>query len=423
MSFADRTDAGRRLARRLEYLRGKDVVVLGLPRGGVPVASEVAAALDAPLDLIMVRKLGVPQQPELAMGAIGEGGVRVLNEDVLRVVQVKPDDLAAVEEHQLRELERASRRFRGDRPPVSLSGKIAVVIDDGIATGATARAACQIARAHGAERVVLGVPVAPPETVQALAEVADEVVCVEQPRWLSSIGQWYDDFRQTPDQQVIALLEEAAARQRSDSDVVVDAGGVELPGRLTVPTGATGLVIFAHGSGSSRLSPRNQQVAATLQADGLGTLLFDLLTPVEAEDRANVFDIELLASRMVAAISWAGARDTGKLPIGLFGASTGAAAALWASTEPGVKVNAIVSRGGRPDLARPRLAAVEAPTLLVVGSRDEVVLRLNEEAQREMRCENRLSVVPGATHLFEEPGALDQVAKLARDWFSHYLTR
>src|SRR5690606_10835294 len=156
---------------------------------------------------------------------------------------------------------------------------------------------------------------------------------------------------------------------------------------------------------------------------GLGTLLFDLLTPVEAEDRANVFDIELLASRMVAAISWAGARDTGKLPIGLFGASTGAAAALWASTEPGVKVNAIVSRGGRPDLARPRLAAVEAPTLLVVGSRDEVVLRLNEEAQREMRCENRLSVVPGATHLFEEPGALDQVAKLARDWFSHYLTR
>ncbi len=423
MSFADRTDAGRRLARRLEYLRGKDVVVLGLPRGGVPVASEVAAALDAPLDLIMVRKLGVPQQPELAMGAIGEGGVRVLNEDVLRVVQVKPDDLAAVEEHQLRELERASRRFRGDRPSVSLSGKIAVVIDDGIATGATARAACQIARAHGAERVVLGVPVAPPETVQALAEVADEVVCVEQPRWLSSIGQWYDDFRQTPDQQVIALLEEAAARQRSDSDVVVDAGGVELPGRLTVPTGATGLVIFAHGSGSSRLSPRNQQVAATLQADGLGTLLFDLLTPVEAEDRANVFDIELLASRMVAAISWAGARDTGKLPIGLFGASTGAAAALWASTEPGVKVNAIVSRGGRPDLARPRLAAVEAPTLLVVGSRDEVVLRLNEEAQREMRCENRLSVVPDATHLFEEPGALDQVAKLARDWFSHYLTR
>src|SRR5690606_37015675 len=383
MSFADRTDAGRRLARRLEYLRGKDVVVLGLPRAGVPVASEVAAALDAPLDLIMVRKLGVPQQPELAMGAIGEGGVRVLNEDVMRVVQVKPDDLAAVEEHQLRELERASRRFRGDRPPVSLSGKIAVVIDDGIATGATARAACQIARAHGAERVVLGVPVAPPETVQALAEVADEVVCVEQPRWLSSIGQWYDDFRQTPDQQVIALLEEAAARQRSDSDVVVDAGGVELPGRLTVPTGATGLVIFAHGSGSSRLSPRNQQVAATLQDAGRGTLRFDVLKPVEAEDRANGFDIELLASRMEAAISWAGGRDTGKLPIGLFGASTGAAAALWASTEPGVKVNAIVSRGGRPDLARPRLAAVEAPTLLVVGSRDEVVLRLNEEAQRE----------------------------------------
>lgn len=422
MSFADRTDAGRRLARRLEHLRGADVVVLGLPRGGVPVASEVAAALDAALDVLMVRKLGLPQQRELAMGAIGEGGVRVLNEDVLGVVSVKPDDLAAVEEDERGELERNSRRFRGDRPKASLSGRTAVIVDDGIATGATARAACQIARAQGAGHVVLAVPVAPPETVTSLSEVADEVVCVEQPKWLSSIGQWYDDFRQTPDEQVVALLDEAAARQQSESEVVVDASGVELPGQLTVPSGAAGLVVFAHGSGSGRLSPRNQQVAGTLQAAGLGTLLFDLLTPVEAEDRTNVFDIELLASRMVAAISWARARDdVRQLPIGLFGASTGAAAALWASTEPGVTVEAIVSRGGRPDLARPRLAAVEAPTLLIVGGRDEVVLRLNEEAEQEMRGEKRLSVVPRATHLFEEPGALEEVAKLARDWFSRYL--
>lgn len=423
MSFADRTDAGRQLARRLEHLRGTDVAVLGLPRGGVPVAFEVAMALDAPLDVLNVRKLGVPQQPELAMGAIGEGGVRVLNEDVLRIVHVEPDDLAAIEEDQRRELEVRSRRFRGDRPQVSLSGKTAVVVDDGIATGATARAACQIARAHGAERVVLAVPVAPPDTVASLSEVADEVVCVQQPRWLSSIGQWYDDFRQTPDEEVVALLAEAAARQRADPEVVVDAGGgVELPGELSVPDGAVGLVVFAHGSGSGRLSPRNQQVAATLQAAGLGTLLFDLLTPVEAEDRANVFDIELLGSRMVAAINWVRARDdTGRLPVGLFGASTGAAAALWAATEPGVAVSAIVSRGGRPDLARPRLATVAAPTLLIVGGHDEVVLRLNEEAQQEMRCESRLSVVPGATHLFEEPGALEEVAKLARDWFSHHL--
>lgn len=422
MSFADRTDAGRRLARRLEHLRGTDVAVLGLPRGGVPVASEVAAALGAPLDVLVVRKLGVPQQRELAMGAIGEGGVRVLNDDVLRVVPVKEDELTAIEEDQRRELEQNSTRFRGDRPKVSLSGKTAVIIDDGIATGATARAACQIARAQGAERVVLAVPVAPPDTVASLAEVADEVVCVEQPRWLSSIGQWYDDFRQTPDEQVVALLHEAAERLQANSDPVVEAAGVELPAQLTVPAGAAGLVVFAHGSGSGRLSPRNQQVAATLQAAGLGTLLFDLLTPVEAEDRANVFDIGLLASRMVAAISWARRRDdTGQLPIGLFGASTGAAAALWASTEPGVTVAAVVSRGGRPDLAQPRLAAVEAPTLLIVGGHDEAVLRLNEEAEHEMGCEKRLSVVPGATHLFEEPGALEEVAKLARDWFSYYL--
>lgn len=422
MSFADRTDAGRRLARRLKHLRGADTVVLALPRGGVPVASEVAAALGAPLDVLVVRKLGVPFQRELAMGAIGEGGVRVLNEQVLRMVHVSDEDLAATEKAERAEAERRSQRFRGDRPPVPLQGKTAVIVDDGIATGATARAACQVARAHGAKRIVLAVPVAPPDVDESFAKVADEVVCVEQPRSLSSIGQWYDDFRQTPDEQVVALLEEAAARHGTDTDVTIKAAGAELPGRLTVPAGATGVVVFAHGSGSGRLSPRNQQVAASLNAVALGTLLFDLLTPDEAADRANVFDIQLLAGRVVAAVRWLReSRDAADLPLGLFGASTGAAAALWASTEPGVEVAAIVSRGGRPDLAAPRLPTVTAPTLLIVGSRDDVVEGLNREAQGVMECETRLDLVEGASHLFEEPGALEEVAALAGDWFVQHL--
>ena len=190
--------------------------------------------------------------------------------------------------------------------------------------------------------------------------------------------------------------------------------GVELAGRLTVPAGAHGLVIFVHGSGSSRHSPRNQSVAATLNRAGLGTLLFDLLTPDEEPDRARVFDVELLAQRLRTVTDQL--RPTADW-IGYFGASTGAAAALLAAAEPDADVAAIVSRGGRPDLAAARLAFARAPTLLIVGGADRTVLELNRQAQRQLRCVSMLVVVPGATHLFEEPGALPAVADHARDWF------
>ena len=185
-----------------------------------------------------------------------------------------------------------------------------------------------------------------------------------------------------------------------------------------VPTAPRGIVIFAHGSGSSRHSPRNVQVARSLRTAGLGTLLFDLLMPEEAVDRANVFDIELLAVRLLAATRWLRSQPaTAALPIGYFGASTGAAAALWAAAEDPL-VDAIVSRGGRPDLAGARLGAVVAPTLLIVGGDDRLrCCGSNEDAGPLRRCEHQLDVVPGATHLFEEPGALEQVADLARDWF------
>ncbi|MFG1696771.1 dienelactone hydrolase family protein [Nonomuraea sp. NPDC049309] len=191
-----------------------------------------------------------------------------------------------------------------------------------------------------------------------------------------------------------------------------------MTGDLVVPDAALGVVVFVHGSGSSRHSPRNRYVAGALNEGGLGTLLFDLLTPEEEFDRANVFDIELLAGRLLERTARVREQpETAGLPIGYFGASTGAAAALWAAAEPGNEVAAIVSRGGRPDLAGDRLAAVRAPTLLIVGGRDPVVVALNKEAQRRLRAENRIVVVPGATHLFEEPGALDAVADHAREWF------
>ncbi|MFF4346124.1 phosphoribosyltransferase family protein [Streptomyces sp. NPDC001530] len=434
MFFMDRRDAGRQLAARLEHLKGAEVVVLGLPRGGVPVAARVAEALGAPLDVCLVRKLGVPFQPELGMGAIGEGEVRVINDDVVRTARVTPDELAQVEAREREVLESRARRYRGGRESVGLQGRTVLVVDDGVATGSTARAACQIARARGAARIVLAVPVAPQDWTARLGGDADELVCVHAPRIFYAIGQFYTDFSQTDDDEVIACLDEAAARPVStrptpsrpavpeDREVDVQAGAMVLRGQLTVPEGAAGVVAFAHGSGSSRHSPRNRFVAAGLNRAGLGTLLFDLLTEEEEADRANVFDTGLLARRLADATGWLrGQPETQGLAVGYFGASTGAAAALWAAAEPGARIAAVVSRGGRPDLAGPRLSAVTAPTLLIVGGHDPLVLDLNREAQARLRCENRLAVVPGATHLFEESGALEKGTDLARDWFTDHM--
>ncbi|MBC2904171.1 phosphoribosyltransferase family protein [Streptomyces cupreus] len=426
MRFEDRADAGRRLARRLVNLRGRDVVVLGLPRGGMPVAHEVARELGAPLDVLVVRKLGVPWQPELGFGAVGEGGVRVLNDDVLGDVRLGPAERARVEEAERTELDRRVRRYRAGRAPLPLAGRTALVVDDGLATGGTAETACRIVRGRGAARVVLAVPVGPQSTVERLRAAADQVICLLPVRRLGAVGAWYDDFGQVDDAEVTALLARAADTARAPAsaprseEASVPAGNVRLAARLVLPRAAPAVVAFAHGSGSSRHSPRNRRIAEILNRAGLGTLLLDLLTEAEEGDRANVFDIGLLSRRLHIAALWLG-RETG-LPVGYFGAGTGAAAALEAAALPGADVRAVVSRGGRPDLATPAaLSRVRAPTLLIVGSRDTQVLSLNRLAADRLHCPHRIAVVPGATRLFEEPGALSTVAELARDWFTAHL--
>jgi len=213
-------------------------------------------------------------------------------------------------------------------------------------------------------------------------------------------------------------------RPRGTSEREVIVGALQLPGNLTVPAGASALVLFAHGSGSSRHSPRNRAVASALNARGMATLLFDLLNPDEEQDRRNVFDIGLLAERLVEAAQWCGGEpDLTSLPLGLFGASTGAAAALVAAARLGSRIGAVVSRGGRPDLADPVLDQIKAPSLLIVGGLDDAVIELNKQAYARLRCAKALEIVPGATHLFPEPGALEHVIALAGDWFGTHLGR
>ena len=426
--FLDRIDGGRQLASRLRAWRDTQPVVIGLPRGGVPVAAEVAVALGAPLDVIVAAKLGLPSQPELAVGAIGEDGVRMLNMGIIRAAGLTDRDMTLLEARAMDKLRASVTQLRAIRPPVPVRDQTVIIVDDGIATGATAAVACRVARARGAAQVILAAPVIAGDTVAALHREADEVVSVVAPQAMRAVGYWYEDFNPVTDEHVRAVLRLAAGQVtsrgpgRSDRPVVVDIGGVELDGRVQTSVDTSGIVVFAHGSGSSAHSPRNQHVADVLHRAGLGTLLFDLLTPAEAADRRNVFDVELLADRLMSATAWASDQPWGiDQPIGWFGASTGAAAALIAAADPRAPVSAIVSRGGRPDLAGPRLAAVRAPTMLIVGGADSEVLALNRSAQAQLTCASQLSVVPHATHLFTEPGTLDAAAVLARNWFITHL--
>ncbi|MGW0176415.1 phosphoribosyltransferase family protein [Rhodococcus sp. NPDC003322] len=433
--FVDRADAGIRLARALRHLNGPDVVVVGLPRGGVPVAWEVARALGAPLDVIVVRKLGVPFQPELAMGAIGEGDVQVLDQSVIDKAAITPAELAAAVSVECAELKRRVHRFRPERPAISLSGKTVIVVDDGAATGSTAKAACQVVKARGAARIVVAVPAAPPVAATDLFQFADDVVCLASPTPFDAVGQWYQHFPQVSDAEVAQLLQRTTpdriptpvtppgdAPQDLDEDVVIQTDDAWLSGHLALPADSTGIVVFVHGSGSSRYSPRNRFVARTLNEAGIGTLLIDLLTPEEETDRRCVFDITLLARRLFDVTEWLRRRpETATAQIGYFGASTGAGAALWAAANPAAGPFAVVSRGGRPDLAAVRLDGVTCPTLLIVGGRDDAVVALNRQALNRLRCERELTIVEGATHLFEEPGTLEEVAALACDWFTAHL--
>jgi len=407
-------------------------VVYALPRGGVPVAVEIARALRAPLDLVLVRKIGAPGAPEVALGAVveGENPQTVINEEVRRASGAEDAFLERARQRELVELERRRAHYLGDRPRMDPAGCTAIIVDDGLATGATAKAALIAIKRQGAARTVLAVPAAPEQTLADMREHADLIVCLHAAKRFQGVGAFYSDFHQLTDEETVGLLRQswaedrgAAGEERQASAMrVVAVPPLGLVGDLCVPPEPRGIILFAHGSGSSRLSPRNIAVADTLNSQGFATLLLDLLTADEAKDRRNVFDIPLLAERLEQAVLWIGSEpDIADLKLGLFGASTGAGAAMVAAAALHDRVAAVVSRGGRPDLAGTKLAQVTAPTLLIVGGEDHHVLALNRQALAALTCEKLLRIVPDATHLFEEPGALEAVIDTASAWFQHYL--
>lgn len=435
--FHCREQAGRAVAQELGDLRGASrLIVLGLPRGGVVVAEAVAHALGAACDVIVARKLGVPGVEEVAFGAIAEGCDRIVDDPVRSYIGIPKALVHRVVERERRELARRVRAFRGDRLLPSLTGMTVVLVDDGMATGATMHAAALAVRAHNPASITVAVPVASRASCDSLAPVVTRVVALHVPEPFTTVSDCYEEFEQVSDDDVRRLLatpvhpsttpEQWPQRASAGQAVAipVEPIGATIAGDLGLPDvdrSPHGLVIFAHGGGSSRHSYRNAFLAAWLQAIGWSTLRIDLLLPDEqsqdARDGSLRFDIERITQRLCAAVDWSvRERVPGHRNVILFGASTGAAAAVLAAVARPQTVRGVMSRGGRVDLAAAVFDRITVPVLMVVGTRDPDTLRGNREALRVLRSDPTLRLVRGAGHTFEEPGALGAVGRHVEAW-------
>lgn len=415
--FDNREQAGSILAEKLLKYQNSDPIILALPRGGVPVAFEISSKLRAPLDVVFVKKIGAPGHEEFAIGAVAEDEKAILNHKLIMKLKLDPQEVESIIVDRISEIRKRAKVYREKCPAMSLEGRTVIVVDDGLATGATMMAALVWLRSQKVDQLIVAVPVSSREAAEEIKNKADDFISLLTPENMMAVGMWYKDFQQVSDEEVLELLLRQTEKPAAGPtrDVWIEDKDAILPGVLTMPPEARGVVLFAHGGGSSHKSPRNQFVAKALNDAGFGTLLFDLLTASEALIRKNVFDIALMTKRLLVATEWT-KKNCPNLPIGYFGASTGAAAALGAA-ETNLDIFAVVSRGGRPDLALSALPKVYAPTLLLVGTEDETVIPLNQLAKDKLKnCQ--MILIPKAGHLFEEPGTLEQVVEYAVSWFS-----
>ena len=428
MIFKNREEAAYLLARELRQYAQSNAVVLALPRGGVPLGAVIARQLELPLDVILIKKIGHPSQPEYAIGAVSLNS-RIVNTDIPVPATYLEEQTQAIRSA----LKKRYDTYNQGRRPLAIAGKTVILVDDGIATGYTILAAVQLLEKAKAAKIIVAVPVAPPEASTLMPPYVDAFICLQTPAHFQAVGQFYHDFSEVSHEAVIRALATQSFAASSQppapasgyflrEEVAITLDDCQLAGNLQVPDQARGMVIFSHGSGSSRHSSRNRYVARVLEEAGFGTLLFDLLTEAEDASYQNRFDIGLLTQRLISVTIWlANLEPVAHQPLGYFGASTGAASALGAAANLGAKIKAVVARGGRPDLALAVLPQVTAATLLLVGSRDEQVLALNRQAFDRLQTTRELTVVPGASHLFEETGKLEEMAGLAAQWFRRYL--
>jgi putative phosphoribosyl transferase len=429
--FSDRAHAGAALGDALATGIGGPGIVLGVPRGGIPVALEVARRLGWPMDVMIARKLGVPGLEEVAFGSVAEG----LHGDVADPVAAYLGMSGTLERRiigrERAELERRIALYRGTRQAPNVTGKTVVLVDDGLASGTTIRAAVRSLRRRRPSRIVVAVPVANAEVTAAVQRDADGLVALHSPAPFGMVSDWYDGFDQVTDREVLLALGRSAeplpasddGRQPERAQRISLGAGTSLDADLGVPgaTAPRGLVILVHGGGSSRMSYRNRFLAGCLREAGWATLRLDLLTPDEQAheltDGHHRFDIDLVTQRLSGALEWAmNTNVPGVHRIVLFGASTGAAAAVRVAATAPDRVASVMSRAGRVDLAGTHLTQLKAPLLMMVGTRDEFTIRANRVALKSVHGDVHFRLVMRAGHTFEEPGAIGRVERIARRW-------
>ncbi|GAA4954259.1 phosphoribosyltransferase family protein [Streptomonospora halophila] len=427
LPFTDRSEAGRRLAERVRPHVSEDPVVLALPRGGVPVGAELARMLRIPLDVVVVRKIGVPGHPELGVGAIAEDGHACYDDTALARLRLTREDLAATVAAERAELERRLELYRRGRPAPQLRGRDVVVVDDGVATGGTARAALRTVRRRNPARLLLAVPVAAQAALDALADETDRVVALTVPDNFRAVGEWYRDFGQLTDEEVTALISDPRdARSAPSRAVRIRAGEVHLDAELATVAGmrATVVVAVEHG----REDPVQRAVAAGLGRAGYATLLLDLLTPDEArrqeaaEGAPSEVSAAEAAGRLAAAVGWLRrSTEAAEGRVGVLGSGRGAPAALRAAADHPADIAAVVLNGGRPDAAGEALGRVRAPVLALVQGSDSFVRELAEWALSRTSGPGEARTVAGAEGLISGAAAWRDVGAAAADWFEHHL--
>jgi putative phosphoribosyl transferase len=417
MRFKDRTEAGIRLGEALAKMGLEQPVVLGIPRGGLPVAAEVARATGGELAAIVARKLGAPGNPELAIGATTADGVYYLDPQAARMIGADDAYVARERDRQAREAARREELFDSHRRP-PLAGRTVVVVDDGVATGATAIASVRSVKAAGASRVILAVPVGPPSTVEVLRKEADEVVClsIEDNFW--AVGQFYDDFEAVEDDEVQRILRSFAPVAAGDPSraFTVERAAVRLAGHLATPPGQGPFpgVAFVHGLGSSKESPRNVVIAQALLDAGIAAVLFDLSGHGESSNDSQI-GLDAYVDDLEAVWHWMQQQpelDLGRL--GVAGSSLGAVVAMHGASEGKTHPATMVLRA--PPANADEFVRLTVPSLVLIGSNDPL---LAEVKMGVTKCAMaQLSVVQGAGHLFEEPGTLEEAVKRTVDWFT-----
>ena len=422
----NRQEAGRVLAQKIKSVLSSvsDAMVVALPPGGVPIAFEISEEFSIPLCVLAASKIRAPSRPDLIIGAITEEGHHHIDDFSSRLIGTSRDKLEQTLAREKLAIESKVRRYRPGEVLPDLKNKTIILVDDGPTSNMTARVVASYLRFKEVRQIVLAVPVCAKQSVAELTADFDHVISLYHPGPFFSMRDYFLDFRDISDEEVQYLLSKSRKKKFANTEkafsrkvLIPVEGSIELQATLSIPTYAKGIVLFAHPNSSKRFEYRNNMIAEELNRIGIATLLFDSLTDDESLERANVFDIPFLASRLAFATKWVRLhRMTRELSIGFLSEGSGAAAALWASTYLGADVSSIVSRGGRPDLAQVRLTRVNTPTLLIVGDQDTEIIEINKNCLRTLSS-GKLILIPGASHLFDEPNTIEEVSREASLWF------